>query len=355
MEKIKSIKEHFRDSANTNKDVVGWMCTYTPEELIYSAGFTPFRIYGTKEYSKAEGFFPINFCPYLKSIWENLLAGETDFKGIVFTNSCDGMRRLFDTVNKYSSLPTFMLDIPKNKNTDAIDYFKYNLKKMASFLDSIGGSQVTTKRLQESIKVLNHKRENLKKLSNMYRNSIISIASYNEILKISANSSPHVFVKELESYIKAVDKRKTKNRKPNILLIGNFINEDRLWKLFSGLETTISYQDTCSANRYFEGLVETGSNPLGSIAKRYINKPSCMRIANLGDKLTEVKENINIYGIDGIIYISLKFCDNTLYFYPLLKEELKELGKPSLYLEIEYNNFSEGQVKTRIQAFLEMI
>jgi len=59
--------------------------------------------------------------------------------------------------------------------------------------------------------------------------------------------------------------------------------------------------------------------------------------------------------IQGIIFISLKFCDTVLYSFPFIRKEFARMKIPVLYLELEYNNFPEGQVKTRMQAFLEMI
>ncbi|MHB8278658.1 MAG: 2-hydroxyacyl-CoA dehydratase [Candidatus Humimicrobiaceae bacterium] len=55
------------------------------------------------------------------------------------------------------------------------------------------------------------------------------------------------------------------------------------------------------------------------------------------------------------MFTSLKFCDNTLYFYPELKKELVKLNIPSLYLDIEYGKSSYGQLRTRIEAFYEML
>jgi benzoyl-CoA reductase/2-hydroxyglutaryl-CoA dehydratase subunit BcrC/BadD/HgdB len=80
-----------------------------------------------------------------------------------------------------------------------------------------------------------------------------------------------------------------------------------------------------------------------------------MRMADLGLKLKEIENTIIENSIEGIIFISLKFCDTVLYSFPLLKERFNQMGIPVLYLEMEYNNFSEGQLKTRIQAFLEML
>ncbi|MBN1298388.1 MAG: 2-hydroxyacyl-CoA dehydratase, partial [Actinobacteria bacterium] len=91
------------------------------------------------------------------------------------------------------------------------------------------------------------------------------------------------------------------------------------------------------------------------IALGLFMKPQCMRMADLGAKIDEIRQTISKNKIKGLIFISQKFCDNTLLFYPLLRENLNMLRIPSLFLEIEHNNLSLGQIKTRIQAFLEII
>jgi len=88
-------------SAAASKLSIGWFCTYTPEELIITGGFTPVRIFGRYKISRSESYFPINFCPYVKASWEELLNSAGDFEGLIFTNSCDGMRRFFDTAARY--------------------------------------------------------------------------------------------------------------------------------------------------------------------------------------------------------------------------------------------------------------
>jgi benzoyl-CoA reductase/2-hydroxyglutaryl-CoA dehydratase subunit BcrC/BadD/HgdB len=78
-------------------------------------------------------------------------------------------------------------------------------------------------------------------------------------------------------------------------------------------------------------------------------------MSNLGVKVDEIKTRIKKNKVQGLIFISQKFCDNTLLFYPLLRQYLNDIKVPSLFLEIEHNNLSFGQIKTRIQAFIEII
>ena len=144
------------------------------------------------------------------------------------------------------------------------------------------------------------------------------------------------------------------------MIIGNFITEEKLWEMFSELDMELVGDDLCISNRYFENNIKIEKAPglkdlLDRIAQRYMGKPACMRMADTGNKLKELKKKVEENGVQGVIFISLKFCDTMLYSFPLIRKELAALKIPVLYLEIEYNNFSEGQVKTRTQAFLEMI
>jgi len=379
---------------NNNKSAlpkVGWLCTYTPEEIIIATGFWPVRITGKQKAKKAEGYFPINFCPFIKSSMEDLMVLKDELSAVIFTNSCDGMRRFYDVASKYlPGLPVFMLDVPRIKNELAIEYFSLNIKKMAGFLETINRRKMLLPDLISAQEKINEKRMLLKKLSNFFRNNQkgIGVKNYFNTLIISMTEEPGYFNAELRSYLEYAKIQNEHNKGnpgtesfdagsrqiPKIMILGNFIDEDRLWEIFDELDCKISADDLCSSSRYFENIVQsdyfsaffgrkheqTGKEIsddklIHDIAVRQLFKPQCMRMANLNDKLEEINKNIAKNKIKGIIYISQKFCDNTLLFYPLLREKLNENNIPSLFIEIEHNNLSVGQIKTRIQAFLEII
>ena len=377
---IRNISNHFSNSFKTTKDErlrIGWLCTYTPEEIILSAGFTPTRILGEDRVNKAEGYFPTNFCPYLKSSWESILNDISKLSAIVFANSCDGMRRFYDICKNYKpQTPSFMLDVPRINTDASLKHFSNNLFELAGFLGELKKSKIEFDFLKKSIELVNKKRTLLKKLNHYYSefNGLVDNSDYFDILKLSMISEPEIFVQDLHTYLEKIAEEsaaleivgagENDGFPPRIMIIGNFINESKLWESFKELNCKIAVTDLCNSSRYYEGLVEdmenasknsTIENLLGAIAARYLNKPQCMRMANLGIKLKEVKENIINNNIKGVIFFSMKFCDNTLLFYPLLRQHLSEIGVQSLFLEIEHNNFSEGQIKTRIQAFLEIL
>ncbi|MBM3706412.1 MAG: 2-hydroxyacyl-CoA dehydratase [Actinobacteria bacterium] len=361
---------------------IGWFCTYTPEEIITAAGFVPFRITGNKKAKKAEGYFPINFCPYIKSSMEDLLDCRENLAGVVFTNSCDGMRRFYDTCAAYiPTVPSFLLDVPRIRNRLSVSHFAANLEQIVFFLENIGSKKAEFSDFEQAIKIHGEKKELLARLYGIFKkqNKKIGAGNYFRILKSAMTAEPVSFsealrgyLEEIEPAIQAVIKdesvKSSQANSPGIMIIGNFIDEERLWDIFDGLDCFIPVQDVCNSERYFKNvIVSSGTNTgrakadknkkslMGEISTAYLYKPQCMRMANLGDKIAEIKDSVEKNNIKGLIFISQKFCDNTLLFYPYLRQELAATGIPSLFLEIEHMNFSAGQIKTRIQAFLEII
>lgn len=401
---------------NSYKKTVGWFCTYTPEEIILASGFKPFRISGNQKSNKSEGYFPINFCPFVKSAFEEIMNTTDCFSGLIFTNGCDGMRRFYDICKKYiKNIPCFLLDVPRIKNMDSVNHFKNNMMSMAGFLESIGGNRVNEYILSDSIEILAKKRFLLKKLNNYFKffQKSLGLKNYFNILNDSFTIEPEVFNMQLNSYINDIlnkefslnnlSKKNTGNNisshpetSAKIMIVGNFLNEEKLWEIFEELDCIIAAEDMCNSTRYFENIVDSRqlfnhvidnngkqhaellnniendndnykynndykfndnvfNKLLSDIATRQLFKPQCIRMANLDKKIEEIKKQVKKNKIDGIIFISQKFCDNTLIFYPLLRRELQKINKQSLFLEIEHNNISSGQLKTRIQAFLEII
>ncbi|MGM0365416.1 MAG: 2-hydroxyacyl-CoA dehydratase subunit D [Actinomycetota bacterium] len=351
-----AVEKQFQKSLESSRDnLFGWMCTYTPVELIYAAGFIPHRIYGIQDFRSADSYLPINFCPYLKSSLEQLLKEGDRFRGMVFANSCDGSRRLFDMAREYlPRLASHIIDVPRIISPASLDFYRLNIEKFFHFLQDLSGTEIATEKVLDSIKQFNHLKGALQSLRHAYLEGLVSLEDYYRIVKISANSDPAVFCTEIDSLIGRFSQTEKKEQVgPRLMIVGNFINEERLFKIISELDCLLIHDDLCTTQRYFNNEVECGDdNIFHRLAESYLSKTACMRMADMGAKLKDMQQIIGRKKIEAVIFVSLKFCDNTLYFYPLVK---KNLDIPVLNLELEYNNFSEGQVKTRLEAFLEML
>jgi benzoyl-CoA reductase/2-hydroxyglutaryl-CoA dehydratase subunit BcrC/BadD/HgdB len=71
----------------------------------------------------------------------------------------------------------------------------------------------------------------------------------------------------------------------------------------------------------------------------------------LGQIITWVKE----FHVDGVLGLSLAWCYPQSFRTPYLREKLEKAGIPMMSLDREYHLANEGQLRTRIGAFLEVL
>jgi len=81
-----------------NKPVLGYACSYTPEEIIYAGEILPIRVLGSLEPPKlADVYLPVNVCSFAKSCFNKALKGEYRLlDGYVVSNSCDNQNKTYD-------------------------------------------------------------------------------------------------------------------------------------------------------------------------------------------------------------------------------------------------------------------
>jgi len=112
------------------------------------------------------------------------------------------------------------------------------------------------------------------------------------------------------------------------------------------------------------GDVDETKDPLDGIAERYLRKiplPTTFVGAgkpyqeSLEDRFGHVRTYVEDFSVDGVILFIYKYCDPYGFEVPAMKSYIEALGVPVLYLEDEYSTSTTGRLKTRIEAFLEMI
>jgi len=73
------------------------------------------------------------------------------------------------------------------------------------------------------------------------------------------------------------------------------------------------------------------------------------------ERANQIIKNTEKFNVDGVIHHSLKFCDTYLYDVPALKKFLVEKGIPVLFIESDGGLGDLNQLRTRIEAFSEII
>ncbi len=340
---------------------IGWVSIYTPEEIIYAAGLLPYRITGETclKTTKASAYMHRNICPYVLSCLEEVLAGKHEFAdGAVITNVCDARRRLFD-VWEYFRPDDFlhMSDLPKVIDNTTKEYFVTEIQHLMDTLENRFSIKITEDALRNAISVHNKSRRLLQRLYDL-RNDIhpgISGKDYMLIVKAAMASPKEIFNEKLTRLLEYLPQCGTKENmnKPKIMICGSYFDHPHIIQLIEEIGAVVVCEDISNGVKYFEGLVDEDKDPLVALSDYYLGKTTCAALFDSGKRFDHMMGLIEQYDVDAVIYSSLKFCDNNLIDYHYQKKRLDEKNIPVLFIENELIASNMGQLRTRIQAFLE--
>jgi benzoyl-CoA reductase subunit C len=353
-----------QDWKDKGKKVMGFFCSYIPEELIDAAGILPYRMrpVGCTEVSLANTYMTGIHCTFARSLLEYILAGKFDFlDGVVSMNSCDHMRRIPDIYEKAGKKYPFMffLHVPYKISEDSIEWYESEIAKLKKGLEEFTGTKITDEKLKESIRVYNDTRSLLKRLYELRQKEKPPITG-SEALKmtLAATVIPKKEYNQLlkEALQEISGRPGLSNYKARLMIAGSALDDPTFIKTIEDLGGLVCTDALCFGNRYFWEPVETDGNLLGNLARSYLNRPCCPRIVNQFTKKDEYFEKlIKDYRIDGVIHERMRYCDlgggDLLY----VQTKLKEMNIPLLALEKEYWLTGVGQLRTRVQAFLESL
>lgn len=345
-----------------HKPVMGWVSTYTPEEIIYAAGIIPFRITGERGVSSiaSRAVLSSNICPYTLSCLEEGLQGRHDFmKGIVLVNACDARRRLYDAWGMYIDTPfVYMIDLPKIITPESKSYFTNQLIQFKETIEAQFRRKISKKSLEEAINLWNESRYLLHQLYDLRKleSPPITGSEAMTIIKASTTGDKGVFNDKLYRLLRVIEKRSENSgeRRGRILIAGSYFDQLSLIKLVEELGAVVVCEDMSNGVKYFEGNVDTDKEPIKAVAEYYLGKTTSARMVDSETRFEHTLELIKDYRIDAVIYFSLKFCDNNLMDFPYQKDRLDQQGIPVLFLEGERTLVNLNQIRTRLQAFFEI-
>jgi len=149
-----------------------------------------------------------------------------------------------------------------------------------------------------------------------------------------------------------------------VMIIGDQIDDIALIEIIEKAGARMVMEDTSIGSKIYWPDIEVTQNPIDGIAERYLRKIKIpTTYSDTGetyqDKLEErfghIRQFIKDFRVDGAILFIYKYCDPYGFEVPAIKNYIESLGTPVLYLEEEYSTSSFGRLKTRIEAFLEMI
>jgi benzoyl-CoA reductase subunit C len=345
------------------KKVLGYVCSYVPDELIAAAGILPVRIraQGRADTPMADALMSPTTCSFARCVLEGASRGGYEFlDGLVGCNSCDQARRLFDNLRFKAPFPShFFLSVPATFNDVTVDWFEHELSKFKDNLQNHFGMPITDIALEKTIDTYNKTRELLTQLYAL-RKSESPRFSGTEVMNVilaSVSLPKEEFNDLLAAMLQDMEAcEDKKDYKARIMVVGSHLDDPDFLEMIEDFGGMVVTDYLCFGRRYFNDLVPGGMTPLAALARRYLSRVPCPRMSGGHPQRADfVKEQIKEFNVDGVIIQRMKFCPSWWGEAFMLQKELKEIGVPCLEIEKEYMLSGSGAIRTRIQAFLETL
>jgi benzoyl-CoA reductase/2-hydroxyglutaryl-CoA dehydratase subunit BcrC/BadD/HgdB len=116
--------------------------------------------------------------------------------------------------------------------------------------------------------------------------------------------------------------------------------------------------ESCTGERYYRDLVDESpsrlEDMLDAIAARYFTI-DCSCFSPNTERLTNVRELLETYRVDGVVHNILQYCHGYNIEAGAIDKILKDRGIPSLKIVTDYSQEDAGQIRTRVEAFAELL
>ena len=360
------------EARKNGQKVFGTFCVYVPDEVVIAANGIVTGLCGGSQFWVPDGekVLPKSTCPLIKASVGARLGKTCPFFRLadmyVGETTCDGKKKAWEILGE--DVPMHIMDIPQMKRPEDIERWAGEIKKFAKVVEELTGNQITIEKLNEAIKTVNEKRKAMARVYDARKADKLPISGKDALLmsQIAFFDDParcaqmcNKLADELEQRIQdgvAVFPAGTKR----IMLTGTPLAIPN-WKLHHIVETSgaaVVCEEMCTGTRYFENLVADDSKTLDeaymALAQRYM-KTNCACFTPNTGRIDDLVRLAKEYKVDGIIDVNLKFCclyDTEGYN---VERAMKAAGIPVLGIETDYTDTDAEQLKTRVQAFVEML
>lgn len=343
--------------------VVGFLCLYTPEELIHAAGLLPLRITGDSremELSSANAHLYLYTCSFVRTCLE--LAQQGDFSyldGYVAAATCDPIRRLTDVWRQYLPVPVIQeLTVPRKFTEVAHDLYLSQIKGLKEALEHHFGVTISNERLRNSTRLYNRTRALLRELYEMKKadHPPLSGAETLEVMNAACRMPREQYNQLLERLIAELRQsgRQVTGRY-RLLVNGSMLNNPDFIRGIEDLGGLVVVDELCCGIRYWSDPVVENLPLLEALSTRYLNKFPCARMYPNKERFRRVLQLVRDYRVEGVVSQIIRYCAQYSRDKPLLREKLEAAHVPVLELDVECGMGATAQIRTRVQAFLEML
>lgn len=355
---------------------VGVTCIQVPEELIYAAGATPIRLCnGSYQYDQSGGdFMPAKSCALVKATLGRLQArqqipdvGKLDL--IVNVASCDQKTKASDMMREFGHT-VHDLPLPPDKESEpAREYWRRTVRNLAVELQKTTGKRLTRKGIKAAMAKSLRAQAAFRQL-HAYRKSAPALMLGKDVFLVT-NA---YFFDDIDRWTDAVEAlnaeleqrlqsgfQAAQSKAPRILFTGSppIFPSLKLPLLIEECGGVVVADETCSANRMLYDMTAVDewltTHMIDGLADKYLKPCTCPVFTRNDDRIRRLLELARSFAVDGVVYQAFSGCQVYEMEQRSVARALQEAGLPMIYVETDYSPDDQGQLTTRIEAFLESL
>jgi bcr-type benzoyl-CoA reductase subunit C len=355
------------------KKIIGYVCSFVPLEIITAAGCIPFRVRGNihEPITTGDTLLETIVCPYYRSCFDLSVKEKYAFlSGMIIPHGCDSMVRSYSAWSYSLPYSYFhFVNIPNVCDESSFEFFNAELNTFRKSLEKFTGKAITDEDLAQAIRIYNENRDKVKALYEFRKADPPLISGTELIMVLTVGSSlPIAEANTLFDKVLADIKGREKspiNKGPRIFIDGACLDNIELIKLVEELGGSVVADTICNGARDYFPRTDVGRDPIDALAHRYLDKINCPKTyrknkagtfeGDIASRFGDIGAYVREFKADGAILYVYKYCDPFGFEVPARKAYYKSIHVPLLHLEDIYSAGTIGQLRTRIQAFLEMI
>ena len=366
------IKELLDEKAAGRK-IIGSYCVFVPEEIVLAAGATLVGLCSGADFDTegVEKLLPRNTCALIKSSFGFKLGKVCPYLEsadmVVGENTCDGKKKAYESLSELVN-NLYVMDLPQVKSQNGKALLKAEYTRFKAAAEELTGVKITEESLKEAIRTVNAKRAAVHRLSSLRMADPAPISGLDALLanQVYFYDNPARFTESLNSICSELEARIQEKegvfpaKTPRILISG-CPQAVPNWKLPMIVETSgavIVGEESCVGERGVRNLTsETGTTVeemMDAIVERYF-KIDCAIFTPNPERLEHIQQMVADYKADGVIHYGLQFCQPYLMESIPVEKALEQKNIPCLRIETDYGMEDVGQLKTRVEAFVEQL
>ena len=366
-----------RQAQQEGKICAAYTCENTPEPLLNLPGVFSARLRAPRSGSmEVATYYLTSFlCEYSRALLERAVEGGYNFADCIFTpdgctmmNRCVENMELLGTLGKDKENFFFSyMEIPMKADDNGLNLYVVQCRNhILTPLKEHYGIDISDEAIRAAVKEHNKVCELIRAIGEFRKGEHPRITGYEfHIITMATYAAPkYLIMDKLEETLEELKTREPDPEFPygaRVVVVGSEVDDIDFIRLVEESGAYVCADRYCYGSYPGRDPIELNDteDALTQICRAYMYRGQCPRYMDstkMDARRDYVAALAKEYGADGVIYQQMKFCDPWAYEKMLGSHILREeFGYPVLTVDRPYAIGSSGQMRTRVQAFVESI